>query len=148
MRCWDRLPVWLVARLEDWETRPWITSGFVFFCAFAVVGGGGGVGFTKKGGGRGNVFGVNADDGFCVCFSGPPTVPILGNEHQIPAADGHFLWVVRFSLSVSLFFFFLVHFLIDFFFFFFFFCLAPFFSGHPQISPKAQRLKTESRNPG
>ncbi|CAF9929816.1 MAG: hypothetical protein HETSPECPRED_007462 [Heterodermia speciosa] len=22
---------------------------------------------------------------------GPPTVPILGNEHQIPAADGHFL---------------------------------------------------------
>ena len=25
---------------------------------------------------------------------GPPTVPILGNEHQIPAADGHFLWVV------------------------------------------------------
>lgn len=25
---------------------------------------------------------------------GPPTVPILGNEHQIPAADGHFLYVV------------------------------------------------------
>lgn len=24
---------------------------------------------------------------------GPPTVPILGNEHQIPAADGHFLYV-------------------------------------------------------
>ena len=38
---------------------------------------------------------------------GPPTVPILGNEHQIPAADGHFLYVVvspfsRFSFSVSI----------------------------------------------
>lgn len=26
-----------------------------------------------------------------VTIIGPPTVPILGNEHQNPAADGHFL---------------------------------------------------------
>lgn len=25
------------------------------------------------------------------CWKGPRTLPILGNEHQIPAADGHFL---------------------------------------------------------
>ena len=36
--------------------------------------------------------------------SGPPTVPILGNEHQIPAADGHFLYVVTFAFFFSFFF--------------------------------------------
>ena len=38
----------------------------------------------------------------CMCL-GPPTVPILGNEHQIPAADGHFLYVsILFSFLFSL----------------------------------------------
>lgn len=31
---------------------------------------------------------------------GPPTVPLLGNEHQIPKSDGHFLYALSFS-SVS-----------------------------------------------
>lgn len=32
---------------------------------------------------------------------GPPTVPLLGNEHQIPKADGHFVYalsVLRISM--------------------------------------------------
>ena len=36
---------------------------------------------------------------------GPPTVPVLGNEHQIPAADGHFLWVVAAAFFFLLLFF-------------------------------------------
>ena len=30
---------------------------------------------------------------------GPPTVPLLGNEHQIPKSDGHFVYALCFPRS-------------------------------------------------
>lgn len=32
---------------------------------------------------------------------GPPTVPLLGNEHQIPKSDGHFVYALTF-FSISM----------------------------------------------
>ena len=34
-----------------------------------------------------------SNTGLTLC-EGPPTVPLLGNEYQIPKADGHFLYAL------------------------------------------------------
>src|SRR5690242_19876118 len=44
-------------------------------------------------------------ESLCSPRSGPPTVPILGNEHLIPRADGHFqmlLWAEKYGGIFSL----------------------------------------------